>query len=284
MPPIFKKAVIVGVGQLGASVGMNLVAKRLAQEVVGIGRRRANLRKALRRKAIHRIGSTKDLAAADLIVLATPVQGIREYLKRVSQMRGAGGERYRPPLIIDVGSTKASIVKDAERLGLRFIGCHPIAGTEKAGAMAADRNLFRNQFCMITPPAGASKGDIQRVKGLWKRLGARTVLMDAKQHDRFFAVSSHLPHVLAFSLSRLAGRALAQKQGVFSSFKDATRVALSPVEMWRDIFLENRTEVLRALGDMDRELKILRSLIVAKKKTGLKSFLKRAQKVRQRYA
>lgn len=253
---------------------MNLVAKRLAHEVIGVGRRRANLKEALRRKAIHRIGTAKDLNDADLIVLATPVGAIRDYFKTVP----------KTPLILDVGSTKASIVKDAERRGLRFVGCHPVAGTEKAGAVAADRNLFRNQFCMITPPRGASKSDVRRVKSLWKRFGARTVLMKAERHDRFFAVSSHLPHVLAFSLSRLAGRALSQKQGVFSSFKDATRVALSPVEMWRDIFLENRTEVLRALGDMARELKTLRALIVAKKKTGLKSFLQQAQRVRQRYA
>jgi len=280
MPPLFDKVLIIGVGQLGTSIGMNLISKKLAREVIGAGRSLKNLRDAVGMRAIHRFVRVREGYAVplrgenDLIILATPVRTIRESLKMLP----------KGPLIIDVGSTKASIVKEADRRRLRFVGCHPIAGIEKGGARAGNKNLFRGRLCVVTASPRTSSKDQKCVEAFWKRLGARTVSMSPAVHDRLFAITSHLPHVLAFSLSRLAGKNVTLKKDapfVFTSFKDATRVALSPVEMWRDIFLENRTEVVRAIDGMIAEMKGLRSLISSKRSKDLMNFLTHARKTRQ---
>src|SRR5579885_1405104 len=243
MPPLFHRAVIVGVGQLGASIGMNLVSKKIAREVIGVGLSRCNLQKALKRKALNRSGSFRDLLgleSGDLIILAAPVRTIRASLKTLP----------KGPLIIDVGSTKTSIVREARRRRLRFIGCHPIAGTEKGGATSGDSKLFRGRTVILTPGRSVRPSDLRLVTDLWKKLGAKTDRLAPEEHDRVFAVTSHLPHALAFGLSRVAGQKLQAARHapfVFASFRDATRVAESPVDMWRDIFLENAPEVLKVL-------------------------------------
>lgn len=286
---MFRKAIIIGVGQIGASMGMNLVARKLAGEVIGAGRDSRNLTEAVERRAIHRfvrVGAPghsaavpkrdvpllRDLGSKDLVLLAAPVRTIRELLKQMPN----------GPLIIDVGSTKAAIVDEASRRGLRFVGCHPIAGNEIPGARGADKDLFRGKVCVVTPSRGMSSNDLQQVKRLWSRMGAKVVMMPAPQHDRLLAVFSHLPHVLAYTLMGFADitsvpRALFEGLG---SFRSATRVAASSPEMWRDIFLENRDAVLASLDDWLESIRKVRRLIARRDATGLFNFLSAAQKKR----
>jgi prephenate dehydrogenase len=285
---MFDKAVIIGVGQIGASTGMNLVTKRLAKEVIGVGRDAGNLRQALRCKAVNKIVGAKlvfthqgrsrgspllaHLSSNDLVILATPVRTIRDLLKKMP----------RGPLIIDVGSTKATIVAEAKGRGLRFIGCHPIAGTEVPGAAGAEKDLFRGKVCIVTPSKGTSPSDLAQVKRLWKRLGAKVIVMTPATHDRLLATFSHLPHVIAYSLAGGAPVASVPR-GFFAglgSFGSATRVAASSPEMWRDILLENRPDVLAAIGRYTKDLKALRGLIAQRNAPGLLRHLTRAREKR----
>lgn len=272
---MFDKVVIIGVGQIGASVGMNLVAKKLAKEVVGVGRSSGNLREATRRRAIQRAGDIRELSllqSNDLIVLAAPVRAIRELLKKMP----------KGPLIVDVGSTKAAIVAEASRRRLRFVGCHPIAGTEIPGARGADKNLFRGKVCLITPSRGVASGDVAVVRRLWTRLGAKVIAMPAPQHDRLLAVFSHLPHVLAYSLMAFADSASVPRSlfAGLGSFRSATRVAASSAEMWRDILLENQAAVLSAIDGWSKSLAVLKRLISEGDAAGLLRFLSKARKKR----
>lgn len=274
---LFDKVVIIGVGLIGASLGMNLVHHRLAREVIGVGRSRRNLNEAFRRKAINRavvssqaLPVLKRLGRNDLVVLAAPVETILDYLKALP----------RRPLVIDVGSTKGSIIKIALRRKLRFIGSHPIAGTEKGGAAAGERDLFRGRVWIVTPGRNSSPKDLRKLSGLIRRVGSKPVTMDPIRHDRLFAAISHLPHAAAFTLVASIPRILPtvrEGQFGFGSLRDMTRVAASPPEVWRDIFLQNKTFLLRAITAYQKELSRLVKLII--KGRGLLKYLQTAQEV-----
>lgn len=273
---MFRKVVIVGVGQIGASLGMGIIAGKMAKEVVGVGRDPKNLKVAIRKRAIHRVGSIQELPqldAKDLILLATPVRTLRELLKKMP----------KGPLIIDVGSTKTAIVSEAKKRKLRFIGCHPIAGTETPGAAGAEKDLFWGRVCVVTPSKGTSPKDAAAVAKLWKRVGSTVVRMAPEAHDRALAAFSHLPHVIAYSLiaqSPVASIPRSLFAGL-GSFRSTTRVAASSPEMWRDIFLDNRKAVLATVDRQARELAVLKKLIAKGEAAALLRYLSRAQAKRR---
>lgn len=278
---MFERTYIIGVGLLGSSLGMNLISKKLSREVVGVGRDMANLKMAQRRKAIHRYivaGSKNEtgiltLTSKDLVILAAPVTINAEYLKKIP----AG------VLVIDVGSVKGEIVRVADRFKKRFVGCHPIAGTEKTGAIAGEKDLFKNRFCIITPSKKSSKSDVLAVTKLWKSVGAIPQLMTAAKHDALFALTSHLPHVLAYTLMSQAVKNLKVQDWkfAFTSFRDATRVAASSVTMWADILIENKKEVLKAVSIFKQQLHLLEALIAKEDKKTLLNFLSQGQRAGQ---
>lgn len=280
MPFLFDKVVIVGVGLIGSSIGMNLIKRKLAKEVIGVGRDRANLREAIRRRAIHRaVGATGALSLLsnfsenDLVILATPVRGIIRYLKILPNI----------PLVMDVGSTKSSIVKAAEKNQIRFVGSHPITGTEKSGAGAGEIDLFRKRVCILVPSRFSGKKGVPKIRRFWELLGSRVITTDAARHDRLLAVLSHLPHTIAYTLVRTVSRLVSKKecgQLAFGSLKGMTRVAESPPEMWHDIFLENRDLVLKELDLYLAELTKLKSFLLKKDSARLLRYLRQSQKIR----
>lgn len=275
----FNKVVIIGVGLMGSSIGMNLVRRKIAREVIGVGRNAQNLREALRRKAVHRTVRAqfiepllKNLSKDDLVILCSPIQSILEYLPKIS----------RSVLVTDVGSTKLSIVQKSNQSRLRFVGSHPIAGTEQTGAGSGEFNLFRGCWCVLTPAKNVFSRDVSQITALWKTLGMKCVVMSAEKHDSLFGVLSHLPHAVAYSLVEMVSRRIALQELKFSfgSFKDATRVACSSPEMWRDIFLQNRENVLKAISLYEKELSRLKKMILKKERASLIRLLSRAQKKR----
>ncbi len=278
MTPPFHRIVIIGMGQIGTSLGLDLVQSRLAREVIGIGRTQTNLLQALRLKAAHRVfaasagaGLMKKLTAEDLVILAAPVSSIREWLSRLP----------KHVLTIDVGSTKSSILTEADRRGLRFLGCHPIAGTEKGGAEAGRAGLFKGKTCFLVAGRRTSADDIKTVSNLWKHMGSQVEMMDAASHDRIFAASSHLPHAAAYALIQATARKLNAgdlAKFAYTSLKDTTRIALSPPEMWKTIFAENAGEVLKGIQDYQKELGRLASKI--RTGHGLLSYLNAARRSR----
>lgn len=242
----FKKIAIIGVGLIGGSVGLAVKKRRLARQVTGVFRHLTTMRRALRRKAVDAgfmdmAGGVKD---ADLIIIGSPVFSIPRLAA------DAAKHAKRGAIITDVGSTKAYIVDKMER-SLKnskavFIGSHPMAGSEKAGVEAARADLFESSPCIVTRTARSDLKALAAVAAFWKSVGARVKILTPSEHDRAVALVSHLPHIVAFSLagSVPAGALEFAAEG----FKDTTRVASSDPDLWSDIFLTNRKEILMSAG------------------------------------
>ncbi len=259
MTRLFDRLAVAGVGLIGGSLALAAREAGLVGEIVGLGRSEGNLRVALERGIIDR--ATRDAAdaarGAACVVLAVPVGAMAEVLRAMVPTL--------PPraIVTDVGSVKASIVRMAGAIvgPARFVGAHPIAGTEEAGAAAARADLFRGARCILTPTAETSAEARARVAELWKGVGARVEEMDAARHDRILAWVSHLPHVLAFSLLGACPEEALPYAG--PSFRSATRVAASPAAVWRDVCVANAAPIGAALDGWLEKLGELRAAIEA---------------------
>lgn len=285
-PPLIGRLVVFGVGLIGGSFAAALKKHQAVGHVVGVGRSRANLQAAKRLGIIDEIASDPALAVrdADLVLIAVPLGQTREVMKRIAP-------HLAPHTIVtDAGSTKRDVIEHARRsLGgafSRFVPAHPIAGTEKSGARAADAELFADHLLVVTPERATDQRAVKRVLAAWKLAGMRTVSMDADEHDRVLALTSHLPHVVAFALvSQIAGYADAKKlfQYTGGGFRDTTRIAGSSPEMWRDICIANRGALLNALDDYAAELTRARKAIAAGNGRALEKMFTQARAARAKW-
>lgn len=241
---------------------------------MGVGRDRASLDAAERVGAIDR-GETDLLAAAaeaDLIVICTPISRIAR------DASAALAVADRDCVITDVGSVKASIVEEVEgssAAGGRFVGSHPIAGSEREGIANARSDLFAGRPAAITPTDRTDPGVLDRVLEFWRRLGARTLVMSPSEHDRLAAFISHLPHIVAGALASAAPEAALPLAG--ASFRDGVRVASSPVELWTEIFLANGAKILESLAEFRSRLDQLSRAIENQDPEGIRRWWLAAQ-------
>jgi prephenate dehydrogenase len=253
----WNKITIVGVGLLGGSLGLALKRHKLAREVAGFVRRKASLKDCESAGAVDY--ATTDLLAAvsgaDLVVLCTPLAQMRQLVQQMlpALKRGA--------VVTDVGSVKASVVRELEamlaRAGAHFVGSHPMAGAETTGVLAARANLFECAVCVTTPTAKTNKAALRAVENLWKSVGGRLLRLAPESHDKLVSRSSHLPHVVASVLAAVVLDPKQPKQQALlcaNGFRDTTRIASGSPEMWRDIVQTNRIEVRKALDSFVREL------------------------------
>lgn len=287
MPLHFKQVAIVGVGLIGGSLGMILKRQRLAESVVGIGRRIENLKAAVELGAIDRYApdGLAGVRESDLVVLATPVDTYEQHLRAWGSALPAGC------IVTDVGSVKGPLVFLAERnipARARFVGAHPIAGKEKTGVMAGSPELFRGARCVLTPTERTDPEALKTVQTLWETAGSTVISMDPFLHDRLLGAVSHLPHVAAFclinALTEVQERMLTGQNALAYSgggLRDTTRIAGSSPEMWRDIFLWNRENVVMMVEVYERHLHRLKSLIQAGDGPGIEKELERARQVRE---
>lgn len=257
----FKKIAIIGVGLIGGSFALSLKKSGFKGKIAGIGRKKANLIRAKRLGAIdeYYIAPSKGVKDADLILLATPVGSFQKIIKEIRGMLKSGA------IVTDVGSVKAEVIKKLEPLmpeGVSFVGGHPIAGKECSGVTAAFPGLFNNTRCIITPTSTTDKKALKEVIRLWKRMGAKTVLMTPEEHDVIFAAVSHLPHVAAYAMINTITDL---KEKILShggrGLRDMTRIALSPPELWRDICLYNKENIIKSLEGFLRSVKHIKRLI-----------------------
>jgi prephenate dehydrogenase len=253
--PHWKTVAIVGVGLIGGSIGLGLRTRHLASTVVGIGRRAESLETARRVGAIS--DATLDLAAgvhaADLIVVCTPVQLIVEHVIEAARHCPAGA------LITDAGSTKGSIVTRLDAVldpQVRFVGSHPLAGSEKQGPAQANADLLVDRTVVVTPTARTRPQDRDDVEAFWTALGARVVRLSPAEHDRALAETSHLPHLVAAALANSV--ATTNHRLSAGGFRDTTRIAAGDPELWAQILLDNRAHVLAALEPFERSVAALR--------------------------
>lgn len=283
---------VVGVGLIGGSMALACRRAGLCREIVGYDRSRGALETARRRGIIHRMSLSlaEAVAGADLIVLATPVGTYEALAKRMAP-------HLSPTAVVtDVGSVKGLFVKRLERIlgrggrggrgsraGVRFVGGHPIAGRERAGIEAAEPGLFRDARCILTPTPATDPQALRLVSRLWRRIGAQVVLMDPMRHDRVFATVSHLPHLVAYSLVHTA---MGQQNGALLAFSaggfgDFTRVAASSPEMWRDICLGNRQNIVGAVTAYERQLTQIKRMVTKADGRALYRLFREAQTVRE---
>lgn len=283
LPPELRRIVVIGPGLLGGSVGLGLVAAGYRGELVGVSRRRATLDAALAAGCIHR--GTTDLAAgveaADLVLLATPLGTFPAILQQLASCLPDHA------VITDVGSTKGSVLAAARSALLpsqypRFVGSHPMAGSEKQGPEAASRDLFHGKPCVIAAEPGTDPRALALVQTLWRVLGMRLLHMTAREHDQYTAVISHLPH-LASVLLALVARDRGGTHIASTGFRDTTRLASSNPVVRADILLNNRTAVLDAIDALAGRLGELRASLEAADGPALLATLSTAKAFRDRW-
>ncbi len=268
---------IVGVGLIGGSIGLAMQKFGLAEKIIGIGRRQVSLRIARRVGAVTNttIDMAKGVAEADLVVVCTPVGRIAE------DVRTAAGHCREGTLITDTGSTKRTIV-DALDEGLprdcRFLGGHPLAGSEKTGAGNARADLFDGRVATVTPTKNTRAEDYDLVTEFWEGLGSVVIRMSAEEHDRAMALTSHLPHIAAAALVASVPENLFRLTG--SGMRDTTRLAAGDPSLWQQILTQNRDHVLSALEQYGARLATLHAAIRDGDQPELERFLTTAKKNR----
>lgn len=259
---IFPRVAVFGVGLIGSSVALALKAAGAAGFVTGIDRDPEVLDRALALGIIERaeLEGKDALARCDLVLLAVPVAQSAVILQAIAPFLES------TTVIIDTGSTKTDVIKAARgALGERiaqFVACHPLAGGERHGPEAARADLFSGKKVVVSPIAENRAADIERVKRAWEACGAQVVRVDALEHDRILAAVSHLPHLIAYALMDQVASAPdgALKMSLAANgFRDATRIAASSPEMWRDIALTNRVALLEQLDAYLERLAIIRA-------------------------
>lgn len=252
--------VIVGVGSIGASVGMGLRRLGLVRRVTGVGRGEKNLKIALQRGAIddYFLEINSQINTASVILLAVPMGAMRGVLAQIKPFLHAD------TIITDAGSSKTAVLADVGAIfgdhPCQFVGAHPISGTEKSGAAAAIFDLFDHRRVILTPDAHSTPAAIVLIENMWQALGATVETMSASEHDRILAMTSHLPHMLAYNLvDSLAKCDDVEKMFRYAAggFRDFTRIASSDPTMWRDICLSNQQAILAALTNYQQDLQLL---------------------------
>jgi len=279
---------IVGVGLIGGSLGMILRRKGLASKVVGIGRRVENLKTAVELGAIdsYVVDAKDGVRDADLVVLATPVDTYDRHLTEWAFCLKQGA------IVTDVGSVKGLLVEQAERAmpaGVHFVGAHPIAGKEKTGVIAGSDQLFKGARCIITPTTATNPQALEQVRAMWQETGSVVLTMDVHLHDKILGAVSHLPHVAAFALMNALAEirdqqipSLDLESHSGGGLRDTTRIAASSPEMWRDIFLWNRDNVVTFIEAYERSLSQLKQLIRVGDAAGIEKELERAKQEREK--
>ncbi|WP_299196469.1 prephenate/arogenate dehydrogenase family protein [uncultured Erythrobacter sp.] len=259
-----RNVAIIGLGLLGGSIG--LAVKEHAPQITTTGYDRDP---DVRAKAaeLGLAGTICDSAQeavreADLVVLCVPVGAMEEAARELA------GHLKDGAIISDVGSSKQSVAEALTRAlpGHTIIPAHPVAGTEQSGPDAGFASLFTNRWCILTPPEGANEAAIASLSEFWSALGANVELMDAEHHDLVLAVTSHIPHLIAFTIVGTASdlEEVTRSEVIKYSaggFRDFTRIAASDPVMWRDVFLSNKGAVLEMLGRFTEDLTALQRAI-----------------------
>ena len=276
---------IVGVGLIGASLGLALKGAGVVREVIGVGRSSANLDQAKKMGAIDRVADLAEaVQSSQWIVLCVPVAQMRAIFTQLEPHLGSN------TLITDAGSTKSDVILAAkEVLGKKvcqFVPAHPIAGGAQHGAAAARADLFQGKQTIICQLQENSAADVALVEEFWKVLGSNIKRISAVQHDAIYAAVSHLPHILSYALmaSVLNSEDAEQKLGhAGAGFRDFTRIAASSPELWRDICIANKQAILKELDQYLSVTGRLREMIAKEDAAGLEKVFQKASQARQKW-
>ena len=265
MARIYERIALIGLGLIASSMAHSIRKFGLAGSIAGHARSRET------RDTVRELGFCDDVydtapeavRGADLVVLCTPVGVMGDVVEEI-------GPRLTPgSTLSEVGSVKMAVIRDVmPRMpaGVHFVPTHPVAGTEMSGPRSGFAELFENRWCLFTPLPGTSPEAIERLQSLWRNMGARVDEMDPERHDMVLAVTSHIPHLIAYTMVGVADdlRRVNNSEVVQYSaagFRDFTRIAASDPTMWRDVFMNNQKATLEILGRFSEELSLLQRAI-----------------------
>ncbi|WP_298371606.1 prephenate/arogenate dehydrogenase family protein [Azospirillum sp.] len=263
--PLFDRVAFIGIGLIGSSLARALTDYGIARQVVCADRSKDVCVKAMELGIVDMATTEVEVAldGADLVVLATPVGSFAEVGERIGPHLAPG------TIVTDVGSVKQAVLRDVGPNlpdGVHLVPGHPVAGTEHSGPENGFASLFQGRWCILTPPTGANQQAVDKVVEMWRRVGSNVEIMEASHHDRVLAITSHLPHLIAYTIVGTASDLEEDTKSEvikFSAggFRDFTRIAASDPVMWRDVFLNNREAVLEILQRFTEDLTALQRAI-----------------------
>ena len=262
---MFEKVAVLGIGLIGSSLCRAMREKGLAQTIVGHAKSEETRKVALEIGLVDSVYATAAdvVQGADLVIMCVPVGACGPLAAEI------GPHLKQAAILTDVGSVKGTIVRDCAPhvpKGVHFIPGHPIAGTEQSGPRSGFAELFENRWCILTPVEGGDPAATAKLEAFWQACGSKTELMTADHHDLVLAITSHLPHLIAYTTVATASdlESVTDTEVIkysASGFRDFTRIAASDPTMWRDVFLNNKDAVLEMLGRFTEELAVLQRAV-----------------------
>ena len=281
----FKKVCIIGLGLIGGSIGLAMKRSKISNQIIGFARSNSTLKRAIELGLVDKVKDNLEDAVndCDLIILATPLSTFKKLVEEMSPFL------KKDCIITDAGSAKLSVIEDLRGIlpnNVEFIPGHPIAGTEESGPDAGFAELFDNRWCILTPTEENSSNAIDLIKEFWESIGSKVEIMDPLHHDKVLAITSHIPHLIAFNIVGTANNLanVTEKEVVKYSaggFRDFTRIAASDPKMWSDIFTYNSEAVLEMLELFSNDLAKLKAAVIKKDSDLLFSNFEKTREVRK---
>jgi len=285
MNNVFNKVCIIGLGLIGGSIGLSLKRLNSSSQIVGYAKTKSTLKRALERGLVDKVEENLINAVndADFVILATPLSMFKSIIDEISPFLKEGC------IISDTGSAKLSVIKELKNIiprNIEFVPGHPIAGTEESGPDSGFAELFDNRWCILTPTEANTSNAIHLVKKFWESLGSKVEIMEPSHHDKVLAITSHIPHLIAFNIVGTANNLanVTEKEVVKYSaggFRDFTRIAASDPKMWSDIFTYNSDAVLEMLELFSNDLAKLKDAVRKKDSDLLFSNFEKTRAVRK---
>ena len=280
----FNHIALVGLGLIASSIALNIKSKKNRIKITGYSRTKKTREEARKINFCTVCDNYEDcIKEANLVILCVPVGAMGDTMEKIAPYLS------KSAIVTDVGSVKESVILEVQKKlpkGVFFVPAHPLAGTENSGPSAGFASLFENRWCILTPSKKVPIEIIKKVKFFWEQLGSNVVEMDAKHHDLVLSVTSHAPHLIAFTMVGVADEfsKVTNSEVINYSaagFRDFTRLAASDPIMWRDVFLNNKDAALEILGRFTEELFTLQKAIRKKDGEYLLKYFERTRKIRR---
>ena len=280
----FNHIALVGLGLIASSIALNIKSKKNRIKITGYSRTKKTREEARKINFCTVCDNYEDcIKEANLVILCVPVGAMGDTMEKIAPYLS------KSAIVTDVGSVKESVILEVQNKlpkGVFFVPAHPLAGTENSGPSAGFASLFENRWCILTPSKNVPIEIIKKVKFFWEQLGSNVVEMDAKHHDLVLSVTSHAPHLIAFTMVGVADEfsKVTNSEVINYSaagFRDFTRLAASDPIMWRDVFLNNKDAALEILGRFTEELFTLQKAIRKKDGEYLLKYFERTRKIRR---
>ena len=280
-----KKVAFIGMGLINSSLARDLKIKKFYLSSSAYSRRLSTINKIKKLKLVDFASSNieKTIKEADIIIVGIPVAAYQEVFKKICNYIKPGA------IITDVGSVKKEVINSVKKYipkNIDFVPGHPIAGTENSGPESGFAGLFKNGWCILTPNKNTSKNSVKIIKYMWQLVGMKVDIMDSNYHDEVLAITSHIPHIIAYSIvGTIANLQTTIKKEVIkhaaSGFRDFTRIAASDPIMWRDIILYNRQSILKMLNLFKKDLSKLEHAIENNDDKFLLNLFTKTRKIRK---